>query len=124
MCTMYITRIKNFFFLLSLYHSIRNSYREPSNLLINKQTIFFQEATTQGDPLAMSMYGIAIITLIELLDDCFTVQKWYADNGNVVGSLINLKKRFDSMKKHGPVSVTILPNAKSLQKNTFLKKHS
>ena len=33
------------------YHSIYNSYREPSNLFINKQTIFSQQGTTQGDPL-------------------------------------------------------------------------
>ena len=34
-----------------LYHSICNSYREPSNLFINKQTIFSHAVTTQGDPL-------------------------------------------------------------------------
>ena len=44
----------------------------------------------------MPMYGIAFIPLIELLDDCFTVQKWYAGNDNAVGSLDNLKKLFDS----------------------------
>ena len=99
----------------SLYHSISNWYREPSNLFINKQTIFSQEGTTQGEPLAMSMYGIAIIHSIELLDDCFTVQKRYADNVNAVGSLDNLEKLFDSMEKHGPAFGSIIPNAKSLQ---------
>ena len=54
-------------------------------LLTNKQ--YSQEGTTQGNTLAMSLYGIAIIALTELLDDCFTVQKWYADNGNAFGCL-------------------------------------
>ena len=61
---------------LSLDHSICNSYREQSILFTNKQTIFSQEGKTQGDPLAMSINGIAIICLIQFLDDCFTVQKW------------------------------------------------
>ena len=82
-----------------------NSYREPSNLFINKQTLFSQEGKTRGDPLAMSMYGIAIIPLIELLDDCFTVQKWYADDVNAVCSHDNMKKLFDSLIKHGPAFV-------------------
>ena len=35
----------------SLDHSICNSYREPSNFFIYKQTIFSEEGTSQGDPL-------------------------------------------------------------------------
>ena len=37
-----------------------------------------------------------------LQDDCFTVQKWYADDDNAFGSLDKLKKLYDSLKKHGP----------------------
>ena len=85
----------------SLCHSKCNSYPEPSNLFINKQTIFSQKGTTQGHPLEISMYGIASIPLIELLGDCFTFQKSYADDDNRVGSLDNVKKLFDSLKKHG-----------------------
>ena len=84
----------------SLCHSKCNSYPERSNLFINKQTIFSQKGTTQGDPLEISMYGIASIPLIELIGDCFIFQKWYADDGNVVGSLDKVKL-FDSLKKHG-----------------------
>ena len=36
----------------SLYRSTYNSYREPSNLFTNKQTLFSQEGSTRGDPLA------------------------------------------------------------------------
>ena len=48
-----------------------------------------------GDPFAMSTYGITIIPLIELLDDCSTVQKWYANDGNGVGFVDNLKNRWN-----------------------------
>ena len=41
---------------------------------------------------------------IELHDDCFTVQKWCDNYGNAVSSLDNLKKLFDSLKKHGPAN--------------------
>ena len=66
-----------------------------------QQTMFSQEFTTQGNPLAVSMYGIAIRPLIEFFYDSFTVQKWHEDNGNGVGSLDTLKNVFDSLKKHG-----------------------
>ena len=64
-------------------------------MFINKQTLFSQEGTAHGDPIAISMYGIAINPLIAFLDDCFTVQKWYANDGNAVGSLDNLKTFFE-----------------------------
>ena len=52
----------------SLYTFICNSYREPSKVFINKQTVFSQEGTTHGKALAISMYGSAIIPSIDLLD--------------------------------------------------------
>ena len=35
-----------------------NSYRSPSDLLVDGDVILSQEGTTQGDPLAMPMYGL------------------------------------------------------------------
>ena len=107
-----------------LRYAICNLYREQSRLFINKQTLFSQEGTTQGDSITISIYGIAIIPLSDLLDDCFTDIKWYADNGNAVGSIDNFKKFFDSLKKRCPGLVTILPNATSLPKYIFLKERS
>ena len=75
-----------------------NSYLEPSNLFINKETTLSQDCTTQGDSLAMSMCGIAIITFTELLYDCFTFHEWYAEDGNALSSLDNLKELFDLLK--------------------------
>ena len=58
----------------SLYQYISTSYREPSNFFVKKQAKFFQEDKTHSNRFAVSMYGIAIIPLMELIDDCFTVQ--------------------------------------------------
>ena len=47
----------------------------------------FTEGTTQGDPLAMALYGMGIIPLIELLRKPNVTQKWYADDGSAAGDL-------------------------------------
>ena len=62
------------------------------------------------------------MNLIELLDDCFTVQKWHADNGTAVGYLDNLKNVFESLQKHGSVFDYRLTNATILQKEQFFHK--
>ena len=59
---------------------------------------------TQGDPLAMEMYGIAILPLISTLrlhNDSLT-QKWYADDGSVVGKLKDIRALFDKLTQLGP----------------------
>ena len=38
-----------------------NSYRAPTELFVDNDVILSQEGTTQGDPLAMAMYGLATI---------------------------------------------------------------
>ena len=56
-----------------------NSYRCPTELFVDGDIILSQEGTTQGDPLAMAMYGLATIPLIRRLDGLCT-QVWYADD--------------------------------------------
>ena len=75
-------------------------------------------------PFAMSMYGIALILLIDIFDDCLTVQKWYGDNCNTVGSLDNLKTFLTKWINLILLSVIILPSETSTLKNIFVKKHS
>ena len=48
----------------SLAKILINTYREDIQLFINGETLLSQEGTTQGDPLAMAMYAIAITPLI------------------------------------------------------------
>ena len=85
----------------SLLTAIKNSYSNPSKLFVNKKTIYSQEGTTQGDPLAMAMYGLAIIPLIKLLSADDVTQKWYADDGNAVGKLSNLRTVLDKIVSLG-----------------------
>ena len=42
-----------------------NTYRAPTELFMDNDVILSQEGTTQGDPLAMAMYGLATIPLIQ-----------------------------------------------------------
>ena len=44
-----------------------NTYREPTELFADGEVFFSREGTTQGDPLAMAMYAIATVPLINKL---------------------------------------------------------
>ena len=56
----------------SIYTAIRKLYKTPSDLFIDKSVIKSQEGTTQGDPIAMAMYGDATLPLTDMLED----QNW------------------------------------------------
>ena len=46
----------------------------------------------QEDPLAMAMYAISVISLIDAIRDCDVQQDWFADNAIAAGSLSGLRK--------------------------------
>jgi hypothetical protein len=51
------------------------------------QALFSHEGTTQGDLLAMPMYAIALLPLIEKVNpDQSLKQSWYADDASAAGS--------------------------------------
>ena len=56
--------------------------KHSSNLCVNNTVLTSTESTTKGDPLAMALYGFAIIPLNELLQKPNITQKWYADDGS------------------------------------------
>jgi len=60
-----------------------------------------QEGTTQGDPLAMAMYAVAIITLIHSLHGLLT-QVWFADDAQGVGKLPELRVWWEKLLALGP----------------------
>ena len=65
-----------------------NTYRDSAQLFVDGCTLFSQEGTTQGDPLAMPMYAIVTLPLIHRLNDpdSSTSQLWYADYATATGS--------------------------------------
>ena len=63
--------------------------KSPTELFVDGDVILSQEGTTQGDPLAMPMYGLATIPLIRRLDG-LCKQIWYADDSAAIGTIEQL----------------------------------
>ena len=81
---------------------LTNTYRDDIDLFIDGETIYSQEGTTQGDPLAMAMYAIAITPLINTLESESMKQIWYADDAAAGGKLSHLKAWWDRLTELGP----------------------
>ena len=86
-----------------------NTYRSPASLFISGDTLLSEEGTTQGDPLAMPMYAIAMIPLIRRLTEGIT-QVWYADDACACGRLSDLRLWWDQLCREGP-GFGYFPNA-------------
>jgi len=81
-----------------------NTYREPARLFITGgQETQSEEGTTQGDPLAMSIYALSLQPLITHLNiTSSTKQCWYADDANGAGKLNDLKVWWQQLNTMGP----------------------
>ena len=80
-----------------------NTYREDVQLFIDGESIPSSEGTTQGDPLAMAMYALAITPLIHRIKDNGTTRQiWYADDATAGGKLHDLKSWWDDIARIGP----------------------
>ncbi len=79
----------------ALFKVFTNTYREDVQVLNDGEVLVSQEGTTQGVPLAMAMYVIAITPLIHRLEDRVNEQVWFADDATAGGiSLVSrLKKK-------------------------------
>ena len=68
-------------------------------------TILSNEGVTQGDPLAMALYGIALLPLTELLRKEFpkVLQPWYADDAAMQGVPSRVVKCFKLLTEVGPM---------------------
>ena len=66
----------------SLGRVLINTYRRNPQLFIDGEIIMSKEGTTQGDPLAMSMFAIATIPLIKDLCSTDITQVLYADDAS------------------------------------------
>ena len=85
-----------------------NCYQSPARLFVDGgKEIKSKEGTTQGDPIAMAMYAIGIVPLLQqsLLDtktDKNLKKIAFADDFTGVGTIPNLRMWYDLIKSHGP----------------------
>ena len=103
-------------------NALRNSFESPFLLFINGKTILSHEGRSQGDPLAMAMFGVALLPLINLVKDDIVNQKWFADDGNAVGSLESLVALHQKVQKHGPAFGYKLTKCNLIVKESSLEK--
>ena len=96
----------------SLAPILINSYRDKTNLYIDNSVLSSQEGTTQGDPLAMPMYAIAILPLIGQLHPQVK-QAWYADDATAAGTLGSLRTWWEDLVSKGPAYGYFVNTAKT-----------
>ena len=70
-------------------------------MFVDGETVYSREGTTQGNPLPMSIYGIAILPLIQKLQGLYR-QLWFADNASAGGKITQLKEWWSRMQSLGP----------------------
>ena len=107
----------------ALAPSIINTYRNPSTLYVDGESILSLEGTTQGDPLGLAIYAIGTKPLIQRLMG-ITNQVWYADDSAAGAKLEKLKDWWDQLTRLGPL-YGYLPNnlkTKLLVKPEYLSK--
>lgn len=87
---------------------IQNCYQSPARLFVSGGIeIRSNEGTTQGDPVAMCIYAIGILPLVNLHDldeNSKNVPKRvaYADDFTGVGKLEELRSWWENIVHHGP----------------------
>ena len=87
----------------SIATALINTYRRDAELFVDGSTLYSQEGTTQGDPLAMPMYALALLPLIQKVNpDSSVIQSWYADDASAVGKIKKLCDWWNALVTHGP----------------------
>ena len=87
-----------------LHQFLLNTYRTPIRCIVcGDGEIISSEGTTQGDPLAMAMYALAIKPLIARLKSNApnVKQVWYADDATGAGTCADLRVFWDGIQAHG-----------------------
>ena len=84
-------------------------YRRPSYLLVGEETLLSQEDTTQNASLAMAMYVLATVPLIDKVKTNGLRQEWYGDDAAGGGKLASLRQWWNNLGSLGP-NFGYLPN--------------
>ena len=87
-----------------------NCYQHQARLVCRRPgkealTLLSQEGVTQGDPLSMALYGIALLPLAEVLREASpnVLQPWYADDAAMQGTATDVAATFKLLIKVGPM---------------------
>ena len=86
----------------SLAPVVINTYRTDADLFVGRETIKSKEGTTQGDPLAMAIYSVAITPLIRRVSCADNKQLWFADDASSGAKLPALRRWWDALVREGP----------------------
>ena len=82
-----------------------NVYRTPTRIFMVGEgcnfELLFQEGTTQGCPLAMAMYALALTPLLRELHSLCR-QVWYADDATGCDSFVRMRVWFYALQSIGP----------------------
>ena len=84
----------------AMKHVLINFYRSPTRIFMSGDGFFHllsQEGTTQGCPLAMTMYALALVPLSRLQPLC--KQVWYAE----CDTFVKMRLWFDVLLEKGPM---------------------
>ena len=86
-----------------------NCYRHAAQLILRKpgrpcSILLSQEGVTQGDPLSMVLYGLALLPLAKSLRDAkpAVLQPWYADDMAMHGHVNDITDIMRLLLKEGP----------------------
>ena len=90
---------------------LTNTYRTGAELFVMGEVIHSMEGTTQGDPLAMAMYALAVVPLVRSISTHGASQVWFADDASAGGRLLALRLWWDALVQQGPL-YGYFPNAR------------
>ena len=82
-----------------------NTYRGHATLVVHgsPEFIYSREGVTQGDPLSMLLYAVAMLPLVRSLSETnSSTQIWYADDSACAAKLANLRVWLDRLRQLGP----------------------
>ena len=87
-----------------------NCYRHSAQLILVRgngqpaHILLSREGVTQGDPLSMILYGVALVPLIRFLkaEHPTLIQAWYADDGASLGWSDHQIAFITHLQRHGP----------------------
>ena len=82
-----------------------NTYQSYASLLLqdSSKSLLSKEGVTQGDPLSMMLYAVAVLPLIHSLRTPGKwTQNWYADDSSCVADLCSLRAWYEELSCRGP----------------------